>query len=444
MKTTVVKYIMRMKQDLKKEKKKRYKYLIYLFLIIGLTAFVLYFSLRGNTKYNGEDILTIIAIGKIFADIDIGYLFLFLGLVLLYHFLSSFCIYFFARLYTRKYKFYEAIANELVGTFYNCITPGTNTGGQFAQAFTYKKQGMNISNAASIMVMQFIIYEFALLFVGFVSLFNLENVLSIKYISLFNVNIPIVIFVILGFIISLFKILGIIFMAVSRRLHNFITNNVIDFLSKIRIIKDAEPIKLNLRIQVENFRLEVRRLSSNIPFTILMLLIYIFMISLYYLFPFFIGLSLNSFELVGHPYINMYESISFSYFHQLISGIIPIPGGAGISEFIFNSLFSGYYSEEFVSNGGCKAAMLLWRMFTYYIPFLISAFVAFTYKGKGVKKEDRLYSLDNKTFVTLQLDAIEEKNNNNSPRHWTKSIDRNEIIERLKEEKNSKMNTEDK
>ena len=50
---------------------------------------------------------------------------------------------------------------------------------------------------------------------------------------------------------------------------------------------------------------------------------------------------------------------------------------------------------------GTKAAMLLWRLLTYYIPFVIGAIVASTYKTKGVERSERFYSLDNNTFVAV-------------------------------------------
>ena len=151
-------------KDKKEPKKKVGKYILYLVLIIGLTSLVLGFSLSGETVYEGVTNPTVVAIGMMFKDMDIMYIFIFIGMLLLSHSLGSFCLFMFARLYTRKYKYHQALANQMVGTFYNNITPGANSGGQFAQAITFKKQGVNISNAASVLVMQFIIYQLCLLF----------------------------------------------------------------------------------------------------------------------------------------------------------------------------------------------------------------------------------------------------------------------------------------
>ena len=321
-----------------KPKKKRYKYIIYIVLILSLTTLVLYFSLRGTITYNGEELPTFVAIGKIFTEIDVGYFFVFFGLLILNNLLGAFALFLFARLYTKKYKYHQALANQMIGVFYNDITPGSNSGGQFAQAITFKKQGMNISNAASVMVMQFIVYQSCLFILGLISLFKIDTILDIQIIRIGSVDIPIIIFIILGFLLNLIVISSMYFMSYSRWFHNLITNNLMDLLGKMHLIKNVEEKKLQLRVQVENFRIELRRLISNIPFTILIYIITMLMLIINDLYPFFIGLALNGFDKNNFILWNhIFESVVYSNYHQLICGLIPIPGSAGVSEFVFSS-----------------------------------------------------------------------------------------------------------
>lgn len=426
----------------KQTKKKGIKYFLYIFLILGLTALVLYFSLSGTTIYKGEELPTVIAIGKMFVDIKIGYIFLFFGILIVANLFGAFGLFLFARLYTRKYKYHQALANQMIGVFYNDITPGSNSGGQFAQAITFKKQGLHISNAASVMVMQFIIYQSCLLFLGLISLFKINKVLNIGIIQIGSINIPIIIFIILGFCLNLIIISSLYIMSYSRRLHNFVINNCMDLLAKLKLVKNVEEKKLRLRVQVENFRIELRRLLSNIPFTILIYIINLLVMILNDLFPYFIGLAMNAFT-NNNIFDLMFESVVFTNYHQMICGLIPIPGSAGVSEFVFSSLFSGYYSSEFIAAGGAKASMLLWRTFTYYLPFVIGTLVALTYKTRGVKVEDKFYPLDHKTFVTLQLETYEERKRTSDIQYQTKSLERKELLSRLKHQKNSKINKEE-
>ncbi len=421
----------------KNSKKKLNKYILYIILIVGLTAFVLGVSLSGETSYNGENLPTIIVVGKMFSTMNIGYIFLFIGLLFLYYLLSSFCLFLFARLYTKKYKFHQAMSNQMVGSFYNYICPGGfYSGGQFAQAITFKRQGVNISNAASVLVMQFIMFQICLLLLGLISLFKIDKVLNIGIITIGNsFEIPIVLFIILGFLLNAIIIITILLVSHSHRFHNFVLNHGVNLLYKLHIITDLEKKRDQYRIQIENFRIELRRLQSNIPFTILLFIITMLILCIYDSFPYVVGLSLNAFANPSEDIFNrIFESIAFTNYHQMICGIIPIPGNAGISEFIFTSLFSNYYDPSFV-NSGIKASMLLWRMLTYYIPLLISAIFAVFYRPKGTPKtEERFYSLERSTFVTLQIEAFNHKNLGLNEEKNVKTLETKNIESKLKKD----------
>ena len=415
------------------QKKKAGKYILYLLLIFGLTAVVLGFSLSGDIEYHGQNLPAWKAIGIMFSDMPIYYIFIFAGMLLLLNLIAAFGLYLFARLYTRRYKYHQAFANQMVGTFYNDITPGLNSGGQFAQAYTFKKQGLHISNAASVLVMQYIVYQTCLLLLGLISLVKIDKVLSIEIIKIGTLSIPIVVFVILGFCLNATIIITLLVMSYSRTIHNFILNHVVSLLGKMHVFRDPERKRDELRVQVENFRIELRRMQSNIPFTILIYIITFMVLIISDSFPYIVGLSLNAFS--GSPtddiWNRIFESIVFTNYHQMICGLVPIPGSAGVSEFVFSYLFSSYYTNPEFSSGGIKGAMLLWRLITYYVPFLISAVVAATYKSRGLKGEERFYPLDKDTFATLQLETYEDRKASSDVAYETKSLERKEILLKL-------------
>ena len=416
-------------------KKKAGKYVLYLFVILGLTALFLGLSLRGSIDYKGTTMPTVKAIGMMFSEMPIYYIFIFIGMLILLNLVTAFGLFLFARLYTRKYKYHQACANQMVGVFYNDITPGMNSGGQFAQAITFKKQGLHISNAASILVMQYIVYQTCLLTLGLISLIKIDKVLAIEIIKIGDVSIPIVVFVILGFCLNAIIITTLLVMSYSRTIHNFVLNRVVSLLGKMHIFRDPDRKREELRAQVENFRIELRRLQSNIPFAILIFIITFMVLIIQDSFPYIVGLSLNAFE--GGPSVDirnrLLESVVFTNYHQMICGLIPIPGSAGVSEFIFEELFSGYYSSIEFGKGGVKAAMLLWRLITYYVPFLFGAIVAATYKSRGLNKgEERFYSLDRDTFATLQLETYEERKTSSDIAVETRSLERRELLYKLK------------
>ena len=65
--------------------------------------------------------------------------------------------------------------------------------------------------------------------------------------------------------------------------------------------------------------------------------------------------------------LSVLECLAFSSVMQLLIGVIPSSGGTGSTELVFLMLF-GSMTEKSV----CGAAMILYRMATYYLPFLIS------------------------------------------------------------------------
>jgi glycosyltransferase 2 family protein len=431
--------IQKQKEEKKKEskKKKGLKYVLYLSIILILTGIVLAFSLTSETSIpdpsNPEMNARVYqVIPSMFRNMDTqNWLFfgLFFLIVVATFMLSSLILFLFARLYTKHYKYHQSLANNAVGVFYSNITPGSS-GGQFAQAFTFKKQGMELSTSASILVMNFIVYQSVLLISGFVSMLKIKDILAINAIPIpfefgnsgVTFNIPIVVFVILGFAVNAFIIVLLLLMSYSRGLHNFVLNHGINFLAKLRLVKNPEKKREELRLQVENFRIELRRLQSNIPFTLLVFFVMFITQYLNYTMPCICGYALNGFDdevLTFSNFMNnSFTCFCYMNFHQMFSGLIPLPGGAGITEFVFNRLFSGanidgttYFSQSFLDKGSINILTLLWRFGTFYIPFLICGIIAATYKSRGLSGVDRFYEVSNskKTFLTIQLETLNDR-----------------------------------
>lgn len=440
------------KEDVEEEKKEskdakeggnKYKYFIYLGLILIITAFVLWYSLTRETTQvgpNGEFLLVYETVPSVFKSMNVGYFVLFLSSVVVSLLIASLLLFFFARLYTRHYKIHQAVANQMIGNFYSAITPGAS-GGQFAQVVTFKKQGIPISNSASIFVMQFIVYQTCLIILGIISISaRFSTIMAIDFIPItindLTMNIPIWIFVVFGFALNFIVILALLLMSYSRGIQNFIINNVIGFLSKIKLLKNPEDKRKMIRIQVENYRIELRRLQSNIPFAMLMFILTFLNLIICELQPFFCGLALNGFDFTDTSvFLKMFDCICFSNFQQMATGLIPLPGSAGVSEIVFSALFgagSNFYSKDFYSASKVGILMILWRFVTFYFPFIINAIVAATYKSRGLPYSERIVPVGNKkTMLTIQLATYEERKVSSDTVYETKMLERKEILKKL-------------
>ena len=198
----------------------------------------------------------------------------------------------------------------------------------------------------------------------------------------------------------------------------------------------------NLRIQVENFKIELRRLIGNIPVTILIFVLLTAMLMLRFTVPYFAGLALDAYgEGAGFDISTMFDSVFRSAFHQMVTGLLPIPGSAGVSELFFNTIFGGFFHATVQGgvqirsvNENMMAAQLLWRIATFYLVFIISGFVAALYRSRGEERNRAVYP-SRQTFVDLQMMTYEERRRSVDTLYETRQLSKKAIRSRLKGER---------
>ena len=443
-----------------KKKHPKLKFLLYFSIIIIATGLALFLSL-----YQDFD-----GVINSLKRANWRYLLLILGIVFITYLLDAFIIFIFSRLYTRKYHYHQGLATSMVGAFYSAVTPGSS-GGQVMQVYTMKKQGVETSNGASIMIMSFIVYQIALIALGVVSLFfsagSLINTIGSFTITVgtFTLAIPAIPLTIAGFILNLAVILGLFLMSYSHKFHNFIMHHGINIGAKLHLIKNPEEKRESLRIQVENFKIELRRLFSNVPILIVVFICYALILILRFSIPFFAGLALDGFgyrlnldgTLVTQPIYDasgaligslpvmstggaditsFWQSVFLGSYHQMTTGLIPLPGSAGVSEYFFNIMFEKY----FVSQQVTSAAQIIWRFSTFHIVLLISGIVSATYHSSP---KNEIHHANRKTFVTMQLETYEGRKASSDTMFETNSLSLKDIQNRLKTFGKKKDNEKD-
>nr|MCR5184826.1 flippase-like domain-containing protein [Bacilli bacterium] len=322
------------KNGVKKKKKGTWKYILNISFVLIVTAVSIVLSLWGHTD-------TILAN---LAKCDLKWILVIIGIMLVIIVVRSFILFCFARLYTRNYHVHQAVAVDQIGVFYNAVTPGAS-GGQIMQAYTYKKQGLHISSAVSALAMYSIVFQIVLIIYGILAfVMKFDLIMSIDPLKIqiaeMKISIPPLVLTIAGFILNISVILIVLLMSYWHGFHNFIMGPIIGFLSKLKIVKKPDKTRENLRIQVENFKIEFRRLMTNIPFFILVAVSFAVYMTVKYSVPYFCGLALGN----EHTELKYFwDSVFLGNYHQMITGLIPLPGSAGISEYFFAKLF---YNES--------------------------------------------------------------------------------------------------
>ena len=412
-------------QDEKTKRKKGIiRYVIYLSFVLIATGLSLTLSLWGNF----DSVVGTVATS--FKTVN-GWIYMLIigGAITLSYLIDALIILVFCRLYTREYKYHQAFATSLIGQFYSDVTPGAS-GGQIMQTYTMKTQGVPVSSAASIMVMWFILYQVALILFDLVAFgFEFTNIMSIPGIDVnifgWSFTIPMVPIIIVGFLINISVILLLFLMSYSRHFHNFILHYVIGFLGKIRLVKNADKTRESLRVQVENFKIELRRLQSNVPVVILQIVLFLFMLFLRFCIPYLSGLAMGMDETFSVS--RLFQASFLSSFHQMVTGIIPLPGSAGVSELFYGYLFKPFFGNDQVL---VSSSLILWRTSTFHIILLISGLVAAFYKSRP---KESLHYANRATFVTLQLETYAERKKSADTMYETAQLSRRAIQQKLSE-----------
>ena len=431
-------------QDKKSGKKKSKKSAIKYALNISLVLIVTAVSIILTTWNKWDSILANLA------QADIRWLFAILGVVLGTIMVRSFILFCFARLYTRDYHFHQAIAVDQVGQFYNAVTPGAS-GGQIMQAYTYKKQGLHISSAVSALAMYSICFQIVLIIYGLLAfiikfdlIMSMENI-SIKFNDQFTLVIPTLLLTIIGFLLNVSVILIVLLMGYWHGFHNFVMGPIVGLGAKLKILKNPDKTRENLRIQVENFKIEFRRLWTNIPFFILVMVSFAVYMTLKFSIPYFCGLALGN----EHYTIQYFwDSVFLGNYHQMITGIIPIPGSAGVSEYVFTMLFvnkknpsdgfyfSGNWPYDANSEALAVSCLLLWRSITFLIPIMAAGLTTAFYKASPKEEAREREDLPNReTFVALQNETYIMRKEEVDAIVHTQSLNRQAIIAKMKEGK---------
>ena len=420
-----------------KKDKSKLKYAIYILIVVIVTIAAVVISLWGKFDEVAHQL----------ANANIGWLLVMCGIMVISILLRAFILFVFARLYSRDYKYHQSLAVEQIGVFYSAVTPGA-TGGQFMEIYTFQKQGLQVSNAVSMLAMYSIIYQLVLSVYGivaFVLKFNFLN--EIGYINLnlgfADLRLSIWALTIIGFLLNIGLALLLFLMSYWKKFHNFIMGPCVGLLEKLHIVKNVDKTRENLKVQVENFKIELRRLFSNIPFTILVTVLFTIFLTLRFCLPYYAGLSLGNQSINA----NFWDSVLLSNYHQMVTGLIPIPGAAGVSEYFFLQLFVNYSDPSkgffyMVGTGGvdtltesaslASAALLLWRTVSFTFPLVVSGFVTAFYRTKGKPAAHITDNMPNRqTMIDLTRETLVERETELNLILHTNTLTKDAISKRL-------------
>lgn len=414
-----------------KTKKKKRQYIFNIFIVFIAAILVGYFALKDDY----QAVLSSIAQADWkFAVITVFVLFLFYAI-------DGLIIFVFARLYTTRYAWHRGLTVSFIGKFYESISPTRN--GKFAQVSTLRKQQIKVSSAASMIIMYMILSQIVKLGIGlFAMIFHFESLVrNASPIVIGSLKIPVSIFALMGFILNALIITTLFLMAYSKKLHDFIINTIITIGTKLKIIKYPEESRAKLKVGTDNFRVELKRLQLNIRVTVLIVILFILKYICLYSIPYLIGSSLVNAPLVDAANNSFYfNSLSMNAFLEMITKLIPLPGGAGISEYTFVRVYQDMFTTAGIVAGTANperlvySGQILWRFFTFYFGLIVGAFVSAFYRSRLEDESDAEFAA--KSFHEIQSETLSEREQTS----MINELSKKEIKQRLKQRRRNKRN----
>ncbi len=346
-------------------KKSTKKYILNFSLIVIITAIALYFSLKDHFDQVVDVVL----------NANIWLVGVTLLIVLSYFILEGIALAQFGKLYNRGYNALKGIINALVGGFFNNITPFAS-GGQFAQAYLFVNQGLRAAEAASVLMLNFIVYQSTMVLYTII----LITAHFTDYLDRFSAFLPLIL---LGFLVNVSVLGALLGASLSTKVHDFISFVVLKFLSKIRIIKDYEASKIKFDAQLNQFKQELTILVKNKKLMFKVFLINVAKLTLFYSVPLF------AYKALGYDVgiKDLFDILMMTSAISMITSFIPIPGSSGGAEGVYMLLFTSLFYKEFADPAVAAAStMLIWRLATYYFVTIIGA-VTFVITNRSFKRK---------------------------------------------------------
>lgn len=317
------------------------------FIIIFMMAVVvLYFSFRENYETTIDLIV----------NANAWFLLLAFGFFLYFLYLRSNIFYRLVRNHKPDYSKWEAFRTTLAVQFFQGITP-FSSGGQPYEVYALSKQKIKTTTASNISIQHFIMYQIALVFLGMIA------IVSNYFLVILKEDIFLGKLVTIGFIINLVVILVLFSVSFFKKLNTFIICKFIKLLCKIKIVKNYEETQNYIQGHINEFHEGAEKLLENKHTFFKGILINIFGLIIFYLVPLTIIFSFGVFMS-----INVFEAIIVTAYVMLIGSFVPLPGGSGGLEYSFIAFYA-----MFIPPGTAVAAMILWRLITYYLGLIFGS-----------------------------------------------------------------------
>lgn len=324
-------------------------------LILVFTSVALWWALHDNFN----EVISLLSNVK-------WYWFILIFLYGVAYYLTIGCIYqILGRKNKKNYSYLDGVNVAFVGAFFAGITPSA-TGGQIGQIYILKHQGIKLSDGASILWIDFIIYQSVMVIYTTILMFLRFNYYYTEQSSFF-------ILVLIGYVVNSAVIVLLFTMALFPKLYQVLSSKVVACLGKMHIIKNPEQVKANWNVQLESFTMEIKAIRHMKKMIFKCVLLNVLRLTILYTLPLFVAYAMD----IPVSMSMLLDIITMSAFVSVANSFIPIPGASGGTEAAFMLIFSTMFTTV-----QANSIMILWRFATYHFIILIGGILFAFLKSK--------------------------------------------------------------
>lgn len=339
-------------------KKKLLFQLLFLFLVAGITMYCI---------FQGKDLATICEYVR---KAEPKFILLSFLCVIVFIWGESNIIFTMLRSWGERVSARRCYLYSCIGFFFSCITPSAS-GGQPAQIYYMKKDNIPIPVSTVILMVITIAYKMVLVVVG-------TLILLFRPKGLMERLSPVMFWCYLGVALNIFCVTLMCFLVFHPSLAKRIMLFLLDRMERWHLLRKKAQRREKLENAMELYQETAAYLAQHKG-----MVFYSFIISLLQRIALFFVTSLTylAFGLRGESLI---ELLLLQAMISVSVDMLPLPGGMGISEQLFLSIFLPVFGSQLT-----LPAMLVSRGISYYGQLLISA-VLTVYAGFRIGKKGKM------------------------------------------------------
>ncbi len=269
-----------------------------------------------------------------------------------------------------KVSFWKCVKYSLSGFFFCAITPSAS-GGQPAQIYYMKKDGVPVAKSSLVLILITIVYRGTLLvFGGGILLFYFRSIYKrlgiVRYWFLF------------GLLVNTIIIVAFCFLLYSKKTIRWCMEKVIVLLAKLKLLKRQESFALRCDSLLTRYHKSAAYISRH-----KMVMYKVFAVNIAQRILMFASTYAiyRGFGLRDEKFIHM---VLLQSIVAICADMLPLPGGVGANEQCFLSVYRNTFPAQ-----SLIPAMLLVRAANFYLLALLSAMLVCGMQICQIRKADR-------------------------------------------------------